>query len=463
MTTIGQMAKISLRGFDKQGVTSKSAIEDQVELVWRAAREHGKRAGFKPYTHRGIRGIKGPLVMTRIVRSLFPELTGDDFKTYNSVIYQVLRRTDTAVCVHHPEKDSGESPEWFISDKLPANFTVIAVGLKKSSADQQRAEQRQMTHTERRLTPHEAGEDRAPGEVTVTMTDKKRAPRNSDLSEEERRAQRISFLQDHHERARREHEELTKAVLEELSTNPQPMSVNELTPIVQKNLGREVLSTSTIRTILEEQLEAGGAFSRKETKEEALIRGGGKMPRATRPTLWSTSNPVPTRTALPAGIEPLKSAAEYAEEARETRKRHDEAVLDTLTNASWRTVGKIAEHVGLTNDQVKLALERLIHKGDVYRDENNGNRYYLSSRRRPAPEVVPADQLETLVGTPAPTEAVTNPHLARLLEYAEQLVNHQADGSKVAALEKQVQDLTQENARLAEAVTNLRAALNALS
>lgn len=474
MTRIAQAARITLRGFDHRGVNHQSPIEDQVALVYQAARHFARVNGFVQTVHRGKPGVRGPMIMAQLVRSLFPELDSETFKTYNSIIYQALRRTDAAVCVHNPEHREGakdnQMPEWFIADAMPDNLVVVALGLRKNSvATSNRPggtfdENKFLTREEKKLLAEQVGEDQDPGEVTVSRKSPKLTP--------ERRARLADHLKPYHQQAQAQHAEYTRLILEEIETNPVPLSAPDLGTIIPAS-GLDI-HLSTIREIVRELEAAGKIVSRKETPDEALVRGGGEKPRATRPYLfWPAPGPVPTRTRLPDGVKPNVSAGEFARQKKAADAALHDGIVRVLETTGIRTPNLIREELdgGYTHEQVLAGLEKLQAEGLVYQDRN-GRRWFLESRRRVRDEVVEPEPQATLepdpdpepAPTPTPTpqpEAVkpvtggTNPYLDQLLEYGRTLVDAQANAGATA----RIKELETELAKAKETIGHLRAAV----
>ena len=84
-------------------------------------------------------------------------------------------------------------------------------------------------------------------------------------------------------------------MLELLQQQTQPLSVTEVTELVEQQLGRRY-HDSHIRIALTELTEKGKLFSRQENSDERSLRAQGKKIRNLRAALYSVQNPVQPRT-----------------------------------------------------------------------------------------------------------------------------------------------------------------------
>ena len=80
-----------------------------------------------------------------------------------------------------------------------------------------------------------------------------------------------------------------------LKQETQPLSVVEITELVEQQLGHRY-HDSHVRIALTELADKGKLFSRQETTDERSLRAQGKKIRNIRATLFSVQNPVPLRT-----------------------------------------------------------------------------------------------------------------------------------------------------------------------
>lgn len=84
-------------------------------------------------------------------------------------------------------------------------------------------------------------------------------------------------------------------MLELLQQQTQPLSVTEVTELVEQQLGRRY-HDSHIRIALTELTEKGKLFARQENSDERSLRAQGKKIRNLRAALYSVQNPVQLRT-----------------------------------------------------------------------------------------------------------------------------------------------------------------------
>lgn len=477
-----------------KGVTHRSPIEDQVQEVYVAAHKLAIAKGFKPYTHDGphgpVKGLSGPMVLKQLVKQLFPGYDDVSFQTAYSIINQALRRTDGAVCIKQPrnagfDQETGKPmnerdlPVWFIADKMPKNLVIVTTGVARKSADHSQepafSEDRFLTKREKRLHESEVERPASPVEVSfVVPGEKSDAAR---LREEALAAQR--------DRNRRAHEEFLERVLLEIQTQKQPVTALDLQTIINRDDQADWEKT-TIRGALQKLEKRGVIVSRKETPEEALVRGGGHMPKATRPLLWwPAPGPVPQRTALPDGIQPARSAADIAQELSLRNRQQEDLVLAIMrtkgskTEMPPRTVGRITELAEgrMTRDEIKGALHRLEQQGKVYKSETNGKWYLVENKRNESETQTPAadwsQENQTLPPAPEEVTVQTTPtappadddNLRIVLDLADRLgvTLPKGDDGRVAELESERDELLQRNRKLEEQVKALKAAISALT
>lgn len=486
MTKLGDTAKVRVSG---SHVNHRSPIEDQVIEVYRAAKRYADANKFKMHIHNGpygaVRGVAGPMILKRLVKQLFPEYTDDEFNTAYSIINQALRKTDAAVCLKRPRPhaddpnrhDPNDMPVWFIRDQQPGNLVVVTLAQAKRSADVTSRptgfnEQEFLTPRERRLDKHSVGEDLPPGEVTVSMKSK---------SADDRRAEALAAQR---EATASEHQVFVGRVLEEIATSPVPIAPMEIAKLVNEDMDWS-FHKSTYRDAIRELVEAGQVVGRQETADEALVRGGGRPPRATRPHLyWPAPGPVPTRTSLPPGIEPSPSAQDLTAQSREELERDRGRALEYIQThkRDERRVTYIANALEITVPRAYRVLGSLIDDGTIY--ENQGRYYHVKSKQvrstktaateapKSLPSEPPMDTVQTVPSPPAGTHGDDDGDLALVQRLAAKLGVElpRGDERRVAELETQVQLLNEETAtlktendRLKSQVETLKAAINALT
>lgn len=470
MTRIAQSARITLKGFEREGVDHNSPLEDQCALVYKAARHYATVNGFEPWVHTGphgpVQGVKGPMVMKRLVSDLFSRADEHQLGLMNGYINQVLRKTDAAVCVYQPHgKD--ERPVWFIADRMPAHLTVVALNQVKKSDVSPAHRDPWRDKVEARLTPEEAGENLEPGEVSVTFKEPQ-----LELPP------RAESLREHLEAAASRHSEIIERVFEIVTASAVPMHAREVHTLYG---GDDVIELTTIRKALKELEKTGRLFTRLEENSERLVRGGGSFPRGKRVDLFWPASPVPVRDRLPDGIEPYKAAQDWDNERKNARMAAADRVLETMTriypaHEKPRTVPRIAEAAGLEVELTRSILNEFIEMGLVYRGERNTSQYYLSdSRRKPdeEPELTAEEETQYLEETPA-SEGGLAPEPAMKPGEVRAQINTLLDKltgdvfqvtdleNRIRQLEAENRGLADENRRLRDAVGSLKAAIASL-
>lgn len=455
MATVAQAARIVLRGFKAEGITSQSPLEDQVVLTYRAAYHFAQTNGFEPWTHRGVSGMKGPMVMRRITDYLFDDADKTTRDKINGLVSQVLRKTDAAVCLKQPGSNREEMPVWFVANNLPPNITIVALSHANGEAKKTGPSSLAPTYTERRLTPEEAGETKPPGEVTVTHGEPKNKPDQRVLD----------AFKEQNERIAAEHREFVEEVYQTIERHA-PVAATEVKFLMRD---RTTDDSSAVLTATRELLEEGRLVGRVEEDDERLIRGGGHLPKGRRLNLLAPApGPVPKRTALPEGVPVRKAAAEWDRERKEALERLCDKVLDVMTNHRQhegrrvKSLGAIADVAGLSRDDTRTALNRLIEIGLVYKGESSGN-YHLTERRRGPRETgavhQPAQEVTVPPAPPAP--AAQDDLVAQAHSLIDQL-GRLSNAGELEQLREQNAQLAEENRKLTKQVMALRAAVAAL-
>lgn len=467
MTRLGDQARIRRSG---SHVDHLSPIEDQAVEVYQAARKLAAARGFRKHVHNGpfgaVSGLAGPMVLTQLVRQLFPGYGEEEFRTAYSIINQALRKTDSLVCLKRPvgdpqHRDPKDMPVWFVRDEMPGNLVVVTLAQAKKSADvterpTQFDETKFLTPRERRLSKEAAGETLPAGEVTVTHAEQPKTP--AQLREDALAARR--------EEAHQEHERFKARVLEEIQTSPVPLTTGELRDVLNASDGFTFHRT-TYRDVVRKLVADGKVVGRKETDDERLLRGGGSMPKGGRSSLWAASpGPVPVRTKLPDGVNPHRSALEWDEEKRQQRETDMQAILDFIgrEHRDKRRRTRMIDTLGLTDERFNAATRELETAGKIY---TNQGRYYLARRstKSVTPEKVnplpSATDPVTVPSMPSPASPVSDGDegdLALVQRLAEKLGVTLPQGD-----EQRVRDLEAENAKLKEQVSALKAAIAALA
>lgn len=498
MPRLKDTARVRLKG--STGVDHTSPLEEQCQEVYRVALALATSHGFKPHTYNGphgpVKGVAGPMVMSRLVRQLLPGFNDTEFKRASGLINQVLRKTDACVCIKQPNRHGGvprpeDLPVWFIADTMPDNIVVVALSHARNPTDTKTtsfSEDEFLTRRERQLPMSSVGEDQEPAEVTVTTTVPPRPPRppkESDRGPEQ-------ALKEYQEQVRAERDALMQRILDELATSPISLSATDIGRIINRDDGVE-WSHSHYRDLLNQLLGSGRVVRRKETDDERRVRGGGDLPKAGRVWLWWLApGPVPERDRMPAGIAPLRPATDWVRETKDQLEADTSQVMRVFNarpgepGRGARTINRISEACGLDRKRTREILTRLMEQKVVYQDEHA--RYYLElKRRRSAPENQPTEteeaalppetQVDTvdpsLVAEPAQTPLTLPPgdDLQIVLNLASRLGVDlpSGDDARVRELEdtntaqgQRIDDLVKENEKLRGQVTALKQAIAAL-
>jgi FtsZ-binding cell division protein ZapB len=357
-------------------------LEESVRTVHSVMLMMAERGG-EPIVYRGIRGLKKHLNLTRVVTMLTVDHSENDRKVLARLISQVFRQTGAAVCLRHADPHRKLDPVWFVSYELPDSFIVVVQSVRGRSAGVSGSapttfnEDLFLRPRERKLLPEEVGETQPPGEVTVTQTaTNSKKGRKLNLSEEQRQAAaenaRRVFANSHAENQRL-HDEMVEQLHEFVVTAPIAMSSPEIAVLFNREFGTD-WHESTLRMALRELEDAGRISSRKETKAERLVRGGGHPVKATGPKLYGPPEGVPERTQLPRGIEPMKSAVAHAEEKKRERQSLEERVYAAMDvprvsgtgHGAPRTPHMIAIAADISDREATEVLERLVASGRVF-------------------------------------------------------------------------------------------------
>jgi hypothetical protein len=450
MATIGSAAHIKLKGFDKEGIDSRSPLEDQTVLTYKAARHYAQVNGFERYVHRGVPGVKGPMVMKRITDTLFEdEPDKDERSKINGLVLQVLRKTDAAVCVKRPADGDRETvPEWFIADKMPSNITIVALNHKNREPIPQ-AKPLVPTRTEQRLTAHEAGEDREPSEVTVKQGEPK--------TKQEIPQATLDAFKERHEQLAREHRSFVERCFEVVRDH-QPFSALDVRTVLQAE-GLTSEDSSAVRGALRELEDAGRVVKRKEEDSERLVRGGGSMPKGGRVHLYGLApGPVPLRTAMPAGAKVYRAAQDWDNDRRQQVDAYADKILDALNRKVERggqrprSRGKLMDAAGLDPEQFDRGIAHLLKLELVY--ENNYC-YFLTERRHDSTRK-PVDVQPNAVQEQPPAVTVpTTPPAPPVPVHQDQLVTDLIAGIHALAQGSNADELEQlgrQNAALRAAI-----------
>lgn len=307
--------------------------------VWDVARSRAQA--------QGAQSLRGPLAlpgfrlrgaMSELIRIAFPasRMYGeDDFKKFSSGINAHLKATNNAICT---------------SRSNPVTWWVSATW-NGSAADHERYESR-AEEVARKLTPHEAGEDRPAAAVSVI-----RRPHAPAAVENERVEKILALLKQHAEPL------ATMEIATALDDTRPPH------PSEKYNVTMPVVGHGTIST-LRDLVKQKKIFRRIETPGERKLRSGlgtDDHPVGRGSTLYSLRNPVPPRTVrnvtgyLLETTSLPKNAGAYAAAVRDER---NEIVLNALLKLRQPAdVKRLMRLTKLTRSRVERALLELADAG----------------------------------------------------------------------------------------------------
>lgn len=204
------------------------------------------------------------------VLRLWPSLTDDERVSFEKSVYGFMKEIGAAKCIHRHSPTVWQIKRTWdasMSRSVPVRF---AFGYTPSRA-------------EANLTPHEAGEDRPPGAVTVTTKET-----YTHMTQTQERSIPSGFVATHEKRAA-EQAARRELVVEWLADAPEPVVAEEVAAAMDMNI-------HTIRNDLTALVEAGAIFSREETADERVLRYGG-VAFARRSRLFWKSPTIPPRVS----------------------------------------------------------------------------------------------------------------------------------------------------------------------
>lgn len=450
MVRVSDAATVTARAL---GTKDDESVESRAYLVWQRAQRNITATESTPD------GIVYHGNLTSVILNLWPELSAadrhNDLERFRSEIYAYLRVTKNAVCTKRSAR--GSQVEWLLSAQwnIPTGAVVLSVPVRAPL---------KLTHTEKKLTPHEAGEDRVPAPVTVRFVApptpgaeddvQSPIPAVQPVKEDEVTATLEAPAQTGNaatQQAER-HREILELIKMSLAEQKEPMTYDELAADVG-------ISPSTARQAITELVAAGTAFSRTETKAERAIRFGGDVS-SKRSTLLSSQNPVPARKSrqLIAGV--VASAAPRTPAPKFSR---DAAVLRTMRSDRWERGRAIITRAKVPSGSSTMVFQRLIEQGHIeMKTKKVGNdpnvRFYRKiavAKVTPEPvstpqaDIAPAPQSTTVNGKSVKTRAV---------EAVETLLSEVLGGDLVVENSK----LRAENETLKARVAELEAVLRPL-
>jgi hypothetical protein len=266
--------RINDKTLDTRGITPRSPLEEQVMLIWYTA--HARVAAADDARQEGM-GVQGSFNMHWHIKDLF-SCTDDEARYVSSRVRQVLKKTSAARCVS--VGGAGHAPIWWISDTLPDNIITVAewVTAHHKTVDPQR-EGYKPTRAEKRLSEHEAGEDRPAAPVTVTKLTGDEVTSEALLIEPQDTEEHTVEVEgpvdnphaDHIRKAKERQERWVAVALQVLAAYG-PLSGNEVTTMVNVAQDEIELATGTVNAVLRDMTRDGDLFARRETLNERVVR-----------------------------------------------------------------------------------------------------------------------------------------------------------------------------------------------
>lgn len=386
----------------KDAGVDEDTVEGRAWLVWKVMLGKAQKDG-RQHTLNGVDGWTISTTMKQQVRYLWPLVSEKQaLKEFCTPIYQYLKRTHNAYCI---ESSPGRAL-WWIRTEFN-NVDAIMVPVFRSQKP---------TRAEKKLTPNEAGEDRAPGEVTVTKEPKVEI----ELSD------------------------VQTQILEVMAKADFPL----VRPEIAYLLGRNDPGLSS--AILTNMETLGLLHHRRETREEKYARKEKDMSRPAY--LWWTTPDIPQRTQK--DLRPGLTVTDNDKQLVHARQVKDQRVQDSVTAMleDLDRDGKVdfkAPYQGETKGQIlSSAAGEIIRAGLARKRGRRGHTLYAIGNRTvraakpkaaapaPAPERVDPVVQEALddiiVNDEAPAESISELTEA-LEEQRAGLANLEKERSKLLA------------------------------
>lgn len=318
---------------DQARVTTK-AKEHQVPagLVWTRLREISRKRGSSVLSKQDKTGRVIAIRVADVVHSLYPKLERDELELLASQIRQDLKAGANALCL---ESHAGRTPVWWIADTYTPPTETVRVINRKADPE--------LTRAEKKLTPHEAGEDRKPGEMEHIIVSKV----------SHRHAQKILDLLQQHE------EPLTDIEI----------SVGLGIPVRMQ--GGAARPDGAVKTALRDLEKEKQVFHRFETTAERRMRAGkseGVNPFGRCSNLYSIKRQVPERKTrdlvgyvLEVGdMDPTVGARINAKKREDRNQRVLEVLIELGRPA---TISQLSKITGITRGRLEDATRDLYEAG----------------------------------------------------------------------------------------------------
>lgn len=429
MPRVADTALLKARGVPERRLSSDAPLQTICEAVYHLAHAKASLSPTTVPTTRATRpGVRAELVLKYIIETVVEDSVSDSL---NEEIRKTLRAANMVVCLTH---GPNQTPVYFISDEPDPNLALVV----------QTVRQRRLvgvrgitpTDAERRLTPHEAGEDRVPDDVKFRTVKPAAHPSTK------RRA------------------ELESLILEFFDeTEPHVFASYE---VAQLLLGVVDVSSTTVRDTVVRLAAHGRLVSRLETIAERRLRGGGGnvTPRGPAPMLYSRVDPVPIRTVLPAGVAPLTGVSS-------TSPQLQQHLIAALASGPVTTPVLLEQCLSLSPapsiTTVRRALRLLVEEGRATRTSPSSGRavaYALAQTPAAPPASVPEPRTPAPAATPAADALAHKQALLDHLAAATQLAHKVTLAEdETAELRRQLAEVTAERDALADKLSTLRKAL----
>ena len=311
MTSIGDTARIR---------PAKDVFEDtkmKAFEVWTRALKTAQARGGAPINSAlGAKGMQFRGSMSEMIHQSFPSSRNyapDDWNNFSRGITSHLKATGNAVCLAAPP-----SPiVWFVS-------------LEWNDSAQPGREPTAREKAERKITPHEAGEDRTPGEVQYRMVAPGGNGTTSAPAETDKPAPAVPA--DPAPSRDEAYNALAKQINDTVRQWPEPSAMPEIAGATGLDIGQVA---RTLNRMIKERV----IHARTETRDERTARASGVITSSRRARLVWHCTPVPIRTlpefvsgtAPTHGYAALELAAENREALQATQyEKMDELMLDML-------------------------------------------------------------------------------------------------------------------------------------
>lgn len=359
MPTLGAQAHHRARGERTPLATMDDPIENRAYALWRAIRTGVVRTkGRQAYgpAERGVGDIRGYEVEVNVTvkaRDLWPELAAlskQAQEVYVGEIRRFLRGSHNAICLSSPAPgERGRLPTWWIRDEWEK---ATAVPIFRTL---------ELTTRERRLTPAEAGEDRAPGPIDVRHREEAQVA--TEESAAGLRARALAWVRQATE------------------------------PVYQTEAVYGLRANNTdVGTALRSLVTAGQLFRRYESSEERPEEARGRL----RYLYWPESPVPPRRTMLPVNVSRAMDLVAQLTRGEELR-------------ITWMPDVDKAE----VREMVEAGLLEYLHDGEVVRqlvEARPGGTASPEETTPPTPEeVMPPATRKSPPPTPPPPPPLTPP------------------------------------------------------